>query len=395
MARPTWEVSDVLSIGYPKLSESDQLPYVVQKAAQDIMQCRTRALGGHISACSHCSHQVISYNSCRNRHCPKCQYSKREQWILDREADVLPVRYFHVVFTLPHELNAMTMAFPKIMYGLIFKAAWKTIQTLGNDRKWLGAKMGMISLLHTWGQNLSYHPHLHCIIPGGGYIPELKRWVFLKHRKFLFPVRVISALFRRFYIELLSRAILAKTINWDICEWNILKSKIYKSSFNVYSKTPFAGPEQVIQYLGRYSHRVAITNHRITHLSETQVSFTYKDYRDNQKKLMTLTTIEFSRRFLQHVLPSGFAKIRHYGFLANKVKNKYISEILLFLERRKKPKQTFSAIHHFQRQFGIDLNACPKCKNGKLIRMAELPDARGDPYANQIMPHPKTFANLF
>ncbi|MCL4166433.1 UNVERIFIED_CONTAM: hypothetical protein GTU68_005160, partial [Idotea baltica] len=175
----------------------------MQKAAQDIMNCRTSVLGGHISTCSACDHREISYNSCRNRHCPKCQYSKREQWILDRASEVLPVRYFHVVFTLPHELNAMMMAYPKIMYGILFKAAWKTIYTLGNDPKWLGAKAGMTALLHTWGQNLSYHPHLHCIIPGGGYIPELKRWKYLNHRKFLFPVRVISALYRRYFIELL------------------------------------------------------------------------------------------------------------------------------------------------------------------------------------------------
>ena len=177
------------------------------------------------------------------------------------------------------------------------------------------------------GQNLSYHPHLHCIIPGGRYIPELKRWVFLKHRKFLFPVRVMSALFRRFYIEILSHEIHTKTINWDVHEWKTLKAKIQKSSFNVYSKTPFAGPEQVIQYLGRYSHRVAITNHRITEVSATHVSFNYKDYKDNQKKLMTMTPEEFSRRFLQHVLPRGFAKIRHYGFLCNKMKSNYSGQI--------------------------------------------------------------------
>jgi hypothetical protein len=226
-------------------------------------------------------------------------------------------------------------------------------------------------------------------------MPEVKRWVFLKHRKFLFPVRVISALFRRYYIEILSREIHTKTVKWDIQEWQVLKGKIQKSSFNVYSKTPFAGPEQVIQYLGRYSHRVAITNHRITQVSKAHVSFTYKDYRDNQDKLMRLTPMEFSRRFLQHVLPGGFAKIRHYGFLANKMKNKYLTEILLFLERRKRPKQAFNALQHFQKHFGIDLNACPICNNGILIRMVEIPHARGDPFKNQIMPHPETIDKLY
>ncbi len=351
MTRPKWEVSDVLSIGYPQLNQSDQLPYSVQKAALDIIHRRTSVLGGHISVCSHCSHREISYNSCRNRHCPKCQYSKREQWVLDRQADVRPVRYFHVVFTLPHQLNAMTMAFPKIMYGIIFKATWKTIQTLGNDRKWLGAKMGMIALLHTWGQNLSYHPHLHCIIPGGGYIPDLMRWKYLKHRKFLLPVRVMSALFRRYYIEMLASVIQEKTINWDAPQWSILKTNLQKASFNVFAKTPFAGPRHVIQYLGRYSHRVAITNHRINHLSDQRVSFQYNDYHDNLNKVMTLTPIEFCRRFLMHVLPSGFAKIRHYGFLTNKVKNKYISEILLFLERRKKTEISLQCDPSFSKAF--------------------------------------------
>ena len=281
------------------------------------------------------------------------------------------------------------------MYSLIFRAAWKTIKTLGADRKWLGAKMGMTALLHTWGQNLSFHPHLHCIIPGGGYIREIKRWIFLKRHNFLFPVRVMSSLYRRFFIELLSNEIGAKTINWNQEDWVEISRSIEHATFNVYAKTPFAGPEQVIQYLGRYSHRVAITNHRIREVTAQHVSFDYKDYRDNQKKLMSLSPFEFSRRFLQHVLPSGFAKIRHYGFLANNVKKKNITEILHFFERRRKTKHSFNVLEHFQTHFGVDLEACPKCKKGKLIRMAELPDARGDPNIDEIMPPTQTFDNLF
>jgi hypothetical protein len=290
---------------------------------------------------------------------------------------------------MPHELNAMILAYPKVMYRLLFKAAWKTIQTLGADRKWLGAKMGMIALLHTWGQNLSFHPHLHCIIPGGGFIPELKRWVFFKNRKFLFPVRVISKLFRRYFIELLKREMHAETLTWDQSELNKLFVKLHNSSFNVYAKTPFTGPEKVIQYLGRYSHRVAITNHRITEVTESHVSFRYKDYRDNQKKVMTLSPVEFTRRFLQHVLPSGMAKIRHYGFLSNKVKGKYIAEILHDLERKKRPRKSFDVILHFQKEFGVDLEACPKCKTGKLVRKLELPDTRGDPCKRILLLRPK------
>jgi hypothetical protein len=185
----------------------------------------------------------------------------------------------------------------------------------------------------------------------------------------------------------LSHEIRTKTVDWNMRDWNRLKAKIQKASFNVYSKTPFADPEQVLQYLGRYSHRVAITNHRITQVSATQVSFNYKDYRDNTNKTMTLTPIEFSRRFLQHVLPSGFAKIRHYGFLANKVKGKYIAQILHYLERKKRPRKSFNVLKHFKKHFGVDLDACPACKKGKMIRMAVLPDARGDPYVKQVMPH--------
>lgn len=395
MLRPKWEVADILKIGYPQLVGASQLPYVVQKAAHDIIQCRTAVLGGHVSACSSCHHREVSYNSCRNRHCPKCQYSKQEQWILDRESDVLPVRYFHVVFTVPHELNAMTMAFPRIMYGLLFKAAWKTIKTLGFDRKWLGAQTGMTALLHTWGQNLSFHPHLHCIIPGGGFVREIERWIYLKHRKFLFPVRVISKLYKRYYIELLKQEIGSKRINWECDEWSVCLRKLKSSSFNVYSKSPFAGPDQVIKYLGRYTHRVAISNHRIRKVTNSEVSFVYTDYRDGGQKQMQLSVREFTRRFLQHILPHRFAKIRHYGFLSNKVKCKSITAILSYLERKRRRRQKFDVLLHFQTRFGIKLDACPKCKTGKLIRMAELPDVRGDPSNQFIKIRPKNIVIKF
>ena len=320
MRRPEWEVADVLKLATHKLFASSGLPYVVQKAARDIIQCRTSALGGHKSKCSHCSYTSIAYNSCRNRHCPKCQFSKREQWILDRKSDILPVCYFHVVFTVPHSLNPVTKAYPGVIYKLIFKSAWRTVKTLSEDPKWLGAKSGMIALLHTWGQNLSYHPHLHCIIPGGGLVSELKRWIYTHRRKFLFPVRVMSALYRRYFIEELREAYSSEVLGWDAREWTELISDLRQASFNVFAKRPFAGPQQVIDYLGRYSHRVAITNHRIVHVTPDRVSFAYQDYRDGKKKVLNLSPIEFSRRFLQHVLPKGFAKIRHYGILSNKSK---------------------------------------------------------------------------
>ena len=394
MIRPKWEVADVLRIAAEQMANFDNLPLIVNKAATDIIQCRTSILGGHKSKCSHCDHFAISYNSCRNRHCPKCQFSKHEQWILDREAEILPVQYFHVVFTLPHQLNPVAKAFPKILYNLIFKAASKTIKTLGDDKKWLGAKTGMIALLHTWGQNLSLHPHLHCIIPQGGWITELNRWIFSYHRKFLFPVRVMSALYRNYFIQGLNQAFLDGHITWQDYEWDNLIHSLRQSSFNVFTKKPFAGPQRVIQYIGRYSHRVAITNHRILHLDKQQVTFSYKDYRDGQTKTMSVTPLEFSRRFLMHVLPKGFAKIRHFGILSNKAKSIYIPDILHFFERRIPVKAMFNPLEFFLKKFNIDLARCPVCKIGTMMRSAIIPQCRGDPDSFSNHYHSRKSLNL-
>jgi hypothetical protein len=382
LKRPAWEVADVLRLTASQLYNTSDLPYVVQKTARDIMHCRTNALGGHKSECSHCDQISISYNSCRNRHCPKCQFSKREQWILDRKADILPVQYFHVVFTLPHTVNQVVKAYPKEVYGILFKAAWKTIKILGDDPKWLGAKLGMIALLHTRGQNLSFHPHLHCIIPHGGWIPEVKRWVYTNHRKFLFPVKVMSKLYRRFFIEFLNQSFSEEVIIWPIKEWTELISSLGSATFNVYTNKPFAGPQPVIDYLGRYSHRVAITNHRIVNLTNNQVTFRYKDYRDDKEKLLKLSPIEFARRFLQHVLPKGFAKIRHFGIFANKSKSIYLSDVLFFFERRKSLKTKFDPLEHIKEKYGVDILLCPVCQKGIMKRFIEIPPARGDPVIN-------------
>jgi len=379
MIRPKWEVADVLRIAADQMANFDDLPLIVKKTAVDIIQCRTSILGGHKSECSHCDHSTISYNSCRNRHCPKCQFSKREQWILDREAEILPVQYFHVVFTLPHQLNPVAKAFPKILYNLIFKAAWKTIKTLGDDKKWLGAKSGMIALLHTWGQNLSLHPHLHCIIPQGGWVPEMNRWIYSYHRKFLFPVKVMSALYRNYFITELNQAFKSRQIDWDTSVWNQMINTLQRASFNVFTKKPFADTQRVIQYIGRYSHRVAITNHRLLHVNKQQVKFSYKDYRDGLTKTMSVTPLEFSRRFLMHVLPKGFAKIRHFGILSNKCKSVYIPAILHFFERRIPTKNKFNPVTHFIKKFNIDLTLCPICKTGTMNRFQIIPNNKGHP----------------
>jgi hypothetical protein len=381
LSRPRWEVADVLRLAYPSTKAAIHLPNAVKKALYDLVRCRTEALGGHVLKCQKCSHQQISYNSCRNRHCPKCQFSKREQWILDRESEVLPVRYFHVVFTVPHQLNPIMKQYPKIMYGLLFKTAWKTIRTLAYDPKWLGAQTGMISVLHTWGQNLSFHPHLHCIIPGGGFLSSINRWISLRHRAFLFPVKVMSALFRRFFLEALTSLFHSSQLIWKQEHWLSLLPQLKASSFNVFAKTPFAGPKQVIHYLGRYSHRVAITNARINKVTDKIVTFQYRDYRTQKNGHLSLSLMEFARRFLQHVLPKGFSKIRHFGFLSNRSKKKQLAAILLYLGRKKKPKKVFDAIQYFSMQLNIDLTLCPICKKGKLQNIAVIPACRGQPKA--------------
>lgn len=382
MSRPKWEVADVLRLCERQIQLSKRLPHQVKKTARAIIQCRTASLGGHILRCNKCGHELISYNSCRNRHCPKCQFSKREQWILDREREVLPVRYFHVVFTIPSELNQLVKAYPRHLYNILFRAAWYTIKTLGSDPKWIGGQAGMTAVLHTWGQNLSLHPHLHCLIPNGAYIPSLGRWVYPRKKGFLFPVRVMSKMFRGSFIRFLQSDYQRQKITWNIVAWNILQRKISNATFNVYSKVPFGGPPQVIKYLGRYSHRVAITNQRIKHVDNEKVLFTYRDYRDGLSKEMQLTPLQFCHRFLQHVLPKGLAKIRHYGILANRNRNHLIPQILLFFERRQKATKLFSAIQYIKKNIDPNLDLCPHCKEGRLLRPRYYlkHPIRGDPY---------------
>ena len=380
MKRPRWEVADILKISLNQYVNHKHLPQHVKQAAFDIIRCRTQYLGGHKLRCDQCGYQSISYNSCRNRHCPKCQYSKREQWILNREADLLPVKYFHVVFTIPAELNRLAKTNPATLYNILFQAAWYTVKTLAADPHWLGGKTGMIALLHTWGQNLSLHPHLHCLIPNGAFVPEMNHWIFPRSWRFLFPVRVMSKMFRGKFMSLLQEAFLNKSICWKSNAWMTLKDQIKNAPFNVYAKIPFGGPDQVIQYLGRYSHRVAITNSRITHMDSQSVSFTYKDYRDGKTKVMELSPLQFTHRFLQHVLPKGFAKIRHFGIYANRCKNQYLQQILLFFEQRRKSPKTFSPVIHLKELYQIDLETCPVCKKGKMVLWALCAPIRGDPF---------------
>jgi Putative transposase/Transposase zinc-binding domain len=325
-----------------------------------IKNCRTAALGGHIDACDGCGNISISYNSCRNRHCGKCQGHKREQWMAARMGELLPVPYFHVVFTLPSELNQACLFQPKLLYDSLFRAAWQTLATFGKEKE---LKMGMIALLHTWGQQLSLHPHLHCIVPGGG-VNKSGLWQHLRRSgdsadgKFLFSVKAMSKVFRaKFMAELRGKITLERS----------LRDTLFSKEWVIYAKRPFGNAAGVLEYLGRYSHKVAISKHRIKAVSKQQVHFDYKDYKaKGQKKQMSLSPEEFIRRFAQHILPRGFSKIRHYGFLSSSWKKQKLKNLQSHLQA-KIPEAAPSKLHQ-----------CPCCKSGILITIQTFGE-RGPP----------------
>lgn len=327
-----------------------------------LRKCRTAALGGHIDRCDNpaCYRLHLSYNSCRNRHCPKCQGHKKEAWIRAREADLLNVPYFHVVFTLPSELNQLCLYEPKSVYGLLFKTAWGIIRGFGANPNFLGVKMGMVAILHTWGQNLSLHPHLHCIVPGGG-ITKTGKWKNTKSEgKYLFPVKAMSKVFRARFVAALRKELKPQPTSFY--------ESLFKHNWVVYCKRPFLGPPQVVEYLGRYTHKIAISNHRIKDLKGGKVKFTVKDYRHGGKKsMLQLPDAEFIRRFALHILPKGFTRIRHYGILSSYHKKNILSALQKDLG---KPalKKTEPSMHR----------KCPVCKKGNLVTIATF-TARGPP----------------
>ena len=328
MTRPTFEVADILRAQGDRFLDRYRSSFDFQqlKAFRAILRCRTAALGGHRDACPSCGHQAISYNSCRNRHCPKCQTQARERWLAARERELLTTSYFHVVFTVPHELNVLALENPRLFYDLLFTASAQTLLEIAIDRKHLGAEIGVISILHTWGQNLLLHPHIHCAIPAGGLSPDHRQWVRPRYPFFL-PVKVLSRVFRGKFLAGLKRlhrrnqlccagpaAALA-----DPQQFAKLLRRLHRHDWVVYAKQAFGGPMQVLRYLGRYTHRVAISNHRLLAFDQERVTFRWKDYAHGGKQgKMTLGANEFLRRFFLHVLPRGFVRIRHFGFLANR-----------------------------------------------------------------------------
>ena len=326
MSRPKLEVADIFCRHGTawRAANKAHLSLGQRRVMTAIEICRTAALGGHVERCEDCAHTRIAYNSCRNRHCPKCQWSAAQAWLKAREAELLPVPYFHVVFTLPAAIGAIAYRNKAKVYGLLLAAAAETLITIAADPKHLGADIGVTAVLHTWGQNLNHHPHVHCIVPGGGISPNRDRWIRCRPN-FLLPVRVLSRLFRRLFLQRLEAMHTAGELQLlgELKAQHAFKAylaPLRKTEWVVYAKQPFAGPKQVLAYLARYTHRVAISNSRLLALDEAHVSFRWKDYRESgrhKSKVMQLKVGEFMRRFLLHVLPDGFHRIRHYGLFAN------------------------------------------------------------------------------
>lgn len=371
------ELADIFRKYGEDYCRQQKLPAYILKAIEAIKKCRTAELGGHINKCDHCGHQFVFYNSCRNRHCPKCQSLAKERWLLDRKVDLLPVEYFHVVLTIPNQLNALALRNQKVVYDILFKAGSEALLELGKDSKHLGAEIGFITILHTWGQNLMDHPHLHCIVPGGGLALDGDRWISSPHQFFI-PFKALSRLFRGKFLYYLKQAFQNGKLKFtgEIPYLNKqqtfgkLLNELYKVEWVTYCKPPFRDSEQLLEYLGRYTHRVAISNQRIIKFEDDKVTFRWRDYKDDNKiKLMTLNVLEFIRRFLLHILPQGFVKIRHYGILSNRsrcTKLKKCREFLGLIDKVKQ-KSKLSWEDLLFKLTGINHRNCPICGQGKMI----------------------------
>jgi hypothetical protein len=346
-----------------------------ERVVQAIIDCRTAALGGHLHVYS-CGHEVVVPNSCRDRHCPKCQALDEVRWVENRLADLLPVEHFHVVLTVPAVLHPLFISNPETAYGLLLQAAARTLQEVAFNPKRLGAKIGITVLLHTWTQKMLFHPHVHCIVPGGGLDPDGSRFIPCK-RHYLLPREVLWRVFRGKLLEKLQKALDAGTIDAGADDGKALLEKASTKKWVAYCKPPMAGPEQVVKYLGRYTHRIAISNDRLVSMEDGQVTFRWKDRADgNQPKLMTLRGSEFVRRFLLHVLPPGFMRVRHYGLLANSVRrdNLAVCRKLLGVPEQapsKTPRETWQEM--LLRITGRDVNVCPVCHEGRLVRSVVVP----------------------
>jgi hypothetical protein len=392
MDRPKLEVADIFRHHGDAFcaSHGGSLSRVHKAVIKAVIECRTAALGGHVEECDNvgCGHLRICYDSCRNRHCPKCQSLARAEWIEARQSELLAVPYFHIVFTLPEEIAAIALQNKRIVYGLLFKATAETLCTIAADPKHLGAQIGFFAVLHTWGQNLMHHPHLHCVVPGGGLSPDGKRWVASRPNFFL-PVRVLSRYFRRCFLDLFRQAFEQGALKFfgaleplrDREQFLTYLDPAQQKEWVVYAKKPFAGPEQVLDYVGRYTHRVAISNNRLLSLEDGQVTFKWKDYRaHNAQKAMTLQAEEFIRRFLLHVLPSGFHRIRYYGFMSNRYRAENLEKCRRLLHTsppsppENPPETTAPADYRdrYEALTGVSLRECSVCHKGHMVVVKTL-----------------------
>ena len=387
------EIADVFREYGQAYRKENGLPYRFHKVMNAIEDCRTAKLGGHKDKCDTCGHIKISYNSCRNRHCPKCQGAAREKWLLDRKKDLLPIGYFHAVLTIPDELNPLVLQNQKQLYSLLFKTGSATLMELCKDSKYLEAEPGLISILHTWGQNLMFHPHLHFIITGGGLSLDGEKWISSRDDFFL-PVKVISSLLKKKFLGELKKLYLKGKLSMHGSIKHLkargyfesFLSSLYRINWYSYCKPPFNNIGQVLEYVGRYTHRVAISNNRIVKVEDGKVTFRWRDYHDkNKTKLMTLDAAEFIRRFLVHVLPDRFVKIRYYGLLSNRKRRKNVQKCSELLEVLTGD----TSVQHSnedQEKHPLDHTKCPHCKKGVMItKETILPRKNAPPGSKELI----------
>ncbi len=379
MARERLEVADVFRHFGTAFRDryGASLSTARRRAMSAIELCRTAALGGHVERCGDCGHQRVAYNSCRNRNCPKCQGLARAQWLEDRQAELLDVPYFHVVFTVPDEVAVIAFQNQTVVYDILFRAVSETLRTIAADPEHLGAEIGFLGVLHTWGQTLLHHPHVHCLVPGGGIAPDGKSWIPCRPRFFL-PVRVLSRLFRGLFLHYLDKAFAAGELNFFSAQRHLHEPAAFRrhlaparnTEWVVYAKRPFAGPAQVLDYVGRYTHRVAISNNRLVSIDDGKVRFRWKDYRHgNRQKVMSLEAAEFIRRFLIHVLPDGFHRIRYFGFLGNRHRARKLAlcRELLAMAQAAPAEPPADYRDRYEALTGRSLRECPHCHTGTML----------------------------
>jgi len=378
------EVADILRKHISDYQDQYPLWPEHRKIVFDLLNCRTADLGGHIERCDACGAVRITYHSCRNRHCPKCQHMPRERWLEKRKDEILSTSYFHVVFTLPHELNPIILNNKKVMFNILFKAASQTLLTFGENT--LGGKLGFITTLHTWDQKLNAHFHLHCLVAGGAISKDGSYWTPCKGN-YLFNKEALSLVFRGKFMDLMSRACRCENLKFAGGEYKKLKTRLYEKKWIIDVRDPVKRPEHVLEYMARYTHRVAIANSRIMALKDGMVTFKIKNRKKNRTEQITITAVEFIRRFLLHSLPKRFVRIRHYGFLANRNRSANLNTIRQLMGLSDPPEKQIASVEEMMRQLtGVDITVCPCCRKGRMQLLFEIPESLARP------PNPLAFA---